>query len=163
MIGSTDPQWIVENLFLDSLLFVGVLPMETRSILDLGAGAGLPGIPIAIVRPGGEMALLEAKRRRASFLATVIRELGLAGARVLSARAEDLVGDLGSTFDAVVMRCAGRLDEILPLAAQFARAGGIVVASGPEKPGSLRTGEWCTVPGVRKGTSRRFAVLHKPV
>ncbi|HSF05645.1 MAG TPA: 16S rRNA (guanine(527)-N(7))-methyltransferase RsmG [Methylomirabilota bacterium] len=161
MIGSIDPEWIVENLFLDSLLFLGVLPMEARSILDFGAGAGLPGIPIAIVRPSGEMALLEAKRRRATFLSTTIRELGLSGARVLSGRAEDLVQELGGAFDAVVMRCAGRFDEVLPLAARFIRAGGIVVASGPEKPGSLRAGEWRTVPAVREGSLRRFAVLQK--
>ncbi|MGH7308965.1 MAG: 16S rRNA (guanine(527)-N(7))-methyltransferase RsmG [Candidatus Rokuibacteriota bacterium] len=159
IVGSTEPEWIVEHLFLDSLLFLRVLPRGTRSILDFGAGAGLPGIPIAIVRPKGEMALLESRRRRASFLATVVREVELTGARVLPTRGEELVDELGGAFDAVVMRCAGRLSEILPLAVRFARVGGMVVAAGPPKPGPLPVGEWLEVPGVRRGTTRRFAVL----
>jgi 16S rRNA (guanine527-N7)-methyltransferase len=162
LVGSTDPDWIVEHLFLDSLLFLRVLPAESSSILDFGAGAGLPGVPIAIVRPGSSMALLESKRRRASFLSTVVRELGLTGARVLSGRAEDLVNELDGAFDAVVMRCAGRLNEILPLATRFARTSGIVVAAGPPKPVSLEAGHWLEVPGVRAGTTRRYAVLTRP-
>lgn len=161
-VGSTDAEWIVEHLLLDSLLFLRMLPPQTRSILDFGAGAGLPGIPIAIVRPEGEMALLEAKRRRGAFLSTVVRELGLTGARVLSVRGEELVNELGGTFDAVVTRCAGKLDEILPLAARFAKAGGIIVATGPPKPGPLKVGRWLAVPGIRKGSTRQFAVLSRP-
>lgn len=159
LVGSTDPGWIVEHLFLDSLLFLSVLPRETRSILDFGAGAGLPGIPIAVVRPEAGITLLEARRRRASFLAASIRELGLTSARVVAARAEDMTAELGATFDAVVMRCAGRLDETLPLAAKFVKEGGLVVAAGPPKPSPLKLGQWLTVPGVREGATRRFAVL----
>jgi len=161
LVGSTDPGWIVERLFLDSLLFLSVLPRETTSILDFGAGAGLPGIPIAVVRPEAEITLLEARRRRASFLAAAVRELGLTGARVLPARAEDMVAELGASFDAVVMRCAGRLDQTLLLAAKFVKEGGVVVAAGPPKPVPLEMGRWFMVPGVRKGTTRRFAVLSK--
>ncbi|MGH7312877.1 MAG: 16S rRNA (guanine(527)-N(7))-methyltransferase RsmG [Candidatus Rokuibacteriota bacterium] len=162
LVGSTDPRWIVEHLFLDSLLFLSVLPRETRSILDFGAGAGLPGIPIAVVRPEAGMTLLEARRRRTSFLAACIRELGLTSARVVAARAEDMTAELGATFDAVVMRCAGRLDAAMPLAAKFVKEGGLVVAAGPPKPSPLRLGQWLTVPGVREGATRRFAVLTKP-
>jgi len=162
LVGSTEPGWIVERLLLDSLLFLSVLPRETRSILDFGAGAGLPGIPIAVVWPEAEITLLESRRRRASFLAAAVRELGLSGARLVAARAEDLVAELGGTFDAVVMRCAGKLDDTLPLAARFAReGGGIVVASGPPKSGPLKLGRWLVVPGIRKGSTRRFAVLSR--
>ena len=162
LVGSTDPEWVVEHLFLDSLLFLHALPRETGSILDFGAGAGFPGIPIAIVRPETQITLLEARRRRASFLAAAVRELKLTSARVVAARGEDMVSDLGATFDAVVMRCAGRLGETLPLAAQFAKEGGVVVGAGPPKPSPLRFGEWLLVPGVREGATRRFAVLSKP-
>jgi 16S rRNA (guanine527-N7)-methyltransferase len=162
LVGSTDPAWIVEHLFLDSLLFLKVLPPEARSILDFGAGAGLPGIPIAIVRPEAELSLLESKRRRASFLLTAVRELGLSRTRVLDARSEELEETLGGTFDAVVMRCAGKLDRTMPLAARFAKPGGLVIASGPPVSGRLEMGRWLEIPGIQKGSTRRFAVLAPP-
>jgi 16S rRNA (guanine527-N7)-methyltransferase len=150
----------VEHLFLDSLLFLRVVPPEARSILDFGAGAGLPGIPIAIVRAEARVTLLEGRRRRASFLSTCARELALTGVRVLAVRAEAMTQELGGSFDAVVMRCAGRLDDAMPMAAQFARAaGGLVVAAGPPKPIPLRIGQWHEVPGAAEGTTRRFAVF----
>jgi 16S rRNA (guanine527-N7)-methyltransferase len=161
LIGSTEPDWIVEHLLLDSLLFLKVLPRETRSILDFGAGAGLPGIPIAIVRPDVEISLLEARQRRASFLRTAVRELEIARAHVLPMRAEDAEEKLAGRFDAVVARCAGRLDQVLPRAVRFARSGGLVVAAGPPKPSPLAHGQWTLVPGVRAGATRRFAVLTK--
>jgi 16S rRNA (guanine527-N7)-methyltransferase len=159
LIGSTNPEWIVEQLFLDSLLFLKVLPPEARSILDFGAGAGLPGIPIAIVRPEAELSLLESRRRRASFLLTAVRELGLTRTRVLDARSEELEESLRGAFDAVVMRCAGKLDRTMPVAARFAKAGGVVVAAGPPVSGPLKLGRWLVIPGIQKGSTRRFAVL----
>src|SRR5918992_1358518 len=77
MIGWAEPLWIVENLFLDSLLFLRILPPDIRSVMDLGAGAGIPGIPLKIVCSELHVTLLEARRRRAFFLSTVVRELGL--------------------------------------------------------------------------------------
>jgi 16S rRNA (guanine527-N7)-methyltransferase len=163
LVGSADPAWIVEHLFLDSLLFLRVLPADARALLDLGAGAGLPGVPLSIVRPEIEMRLLEARRRRASFLSTVVRELGLTGARVVNARAEEVLEELAERFDAVVMRCAGDPADVLPLAARMARPGGMVVAAGPPAPYPLPIGEWVTVPGLRAGETRRFAVYRKAI
>lgn len=159
LIGSTDPDWIVERLFLDSLLFLRVLPASVRSLLDFGAGAGVPGIPIRIVKPEMELTLLEGQRRRASFLSTVVRELGLHRVRIVHARAEQTLDELRGAFDAVVMRCAGSLDETLPLAVQFVRPAGVVIASGPPYARHPYPGtEWVTVPGVGAGATRRFAV-----
>lgn len=162
LVGSSDPLWIIENLFLDSLLFLRVLPRGLESLLDLGSGAGLPGIPIKIVMPGIELVLVESRRRRASFLAAVVRELGLRDAGVISGRVEDHLGALEGRFDAVAMRCAGDVSELFPLAARLVTPHrGVVVASGPpaltpETP--LAQGEWVEVEGLRSGTSRRFAV-----
>jgi 16S rRNA (guanine527-N7)-methyltransferase len=158
MIGSIDPDWIVEHLLLDSLLFLRVLPVNARSLLDFGAGAGVPGIPIRIVKPELELTLLEGQRRRASFLSTVVREVGLSRTRVVHARAEQTLDELRGSFDAVVMRCAGSLDETLPLALQFVRTTGIVIASGPPAHHSHPGTKWVTVSGVRPGATRRFAV-----
>lgn len=162
MIGSTDSGWIVENLLLDSLLFLRMLSPGVRSLLDFGAGAGLPGIPIKIVKPEIELTLLEGRRRRASFLSAAVRELGLRGARVIHARAEETLNELRGSFDAAVMRCAGSLDETLPLASGFVVTGGMIIASGPPDTRPLTGAEWVTVPGLEPNSTRRFAVARAP-
>lgn len=162
LIGRTEPRWIVENLFLDSLLFLRVLPENVRSLMDLGSGAGIPGIPLKIVRPHLEVVLLESRERRVSFLASVVRELGLSGVTVVRGRAESVAPKYESAFDAVVMRCVGDLDRLSSVAPRFVKAGGYVVASGPPKPGVLKRGEWVRVEGVRPGMTRRFAVIGVP-
>jgi 16S rRNA (guanine527-N7)-methyltransferase len=162
LVGWTEPRWIVENLFLDSLLFLRVLPEGAQSFLDLGSGAGVPGVPIKIVRPYLEATLLESRQRRASFLSTVARELEMPGLTVVQGRAESVPPECRGAFDVVVMRCAGDLDRLLSLAARFVKAGGSVVASGPPQPTPLALGEWVQVEGLRPGLTRRFAVIRVP-
>jgi len=161
LIGSADPMWIVEHLFLDSLLFLRVLPSTVRALADLGSGAGLPGLPIKIVRRDVEVTLIESRRRRAMFLTNAIRAIQLEGARVVEGRLESLTRDLGGQFDAVVMRCAGDPEALIPLAATLLSGRGIVIASGPPKPRPMSIGDWVTVPGIGRGTTRRFAVYRK--
>ena len=162
LIGSAEPGWIVRRLFLDSLLFLKVLPAAAHRILDLGSGAGLPGIPIKIVKNDAELTLLEARRKRASFLSTVVRELSLQGARVMNARLEDVVEALAGQFDAVVMRCAGRLDELASSAMRLLTPGGVIIASGPPEESDLETGEWVSVRLDAAGPPRRFVVYRNP-
>lgn len=158
LVGSDDPHWIVENLFLDSLLFLRVLPPSVSSLVDLGSGAGIPGIPIKIVRADLVLVLVESRRRRASFLSAAVRELGLENTRVVGGRAEDLMHDLSRRFDAVVMRCTGDVETLLPTAARFLVPSGLVVASGPPAPKPTTVGEWITVKGRGPGRTRRFLV-----
>jgi 16S rRNA (guanine527-N7)-methyltransferase len=158
LVGSTQPGWVVENLFLDSLLFLRVLPPEASSAADIGSGAGFPGIPVRIVRPDLQVALIESRRRRASFLSEAVRDLGLTGVRVLGGRAESFVDELAGSFDVAVMRCAGRDEELLPIASRLVVPGGHIILSGPPSPGVLPGVEWVEVPGVRSGRTRRFGV-----
>jgi 16S rRNA (guanine527-N7)-methyltransferase len=155
LVGSSSPEWIVDNLFLDSLLFLRVLPPSAASIVDVGSGAGFPGIPIKIVRPGLEVTLLEARERRGSFLSAAIRECGLQGIRVSIGRAEAAPSSMLSSFDAAVARCAGDPAMIGPLASRLVRSGGSVILSGPPD-GAV--GVWVEVEGIRPGSIRRFAV-----
>ncbi len=160
LVGSTEPGWIVENLLLDSLLFLPVLPFPLRTLLDLGSGAGLPGIPLKIVLNEVQLVLVESRRKRVSFLASVIRELGLEHARVVGRRVEDAMDELEGGFDAVVMRCVGDPGDLLPVASRLVvRPGGVVVASGPPKPRPLPIGDWVTVDAGRGRPVRRFAVF----
>ena len=161
LVGSDDPMWIVEHLFLDSLLFLRLLPSSARTLADLGSGAGLPGLPIKIVRRDMDVVLIESRRRRAMFLTSAVRAMKLEGVRVLEGRVEDLVSELRGTFDAVVMRCAGDIEVMIPVAADLVSDHGIVIASGPPNPKPLSVGDWVTVPGLRRGMSRRFAIYTK--
>jgi len=152
--------WIVEHLFLDSLLFLKMLPSTAATILDLGSGAGLPGLPMKIINEDLDVTLAESRRRRASFLSTAVRELALSRTRVISDRLEDPARELEGRFDAVVMRCAGDLNKLMPLASRLATRGGVVVASGPPESRALNLGDWVVVPSWVPGKTRRFAVLH---
>ena len=160
LVGSIDPLWIAENLFLDSLLFLKALPRRVHDLIDVGAGAGFPGVPLKIMAPELRVTLVEARSRRASFLSTAVRELGLSEVAVLNARAEDLVDRPGFRFDAVVTRCAASVNAVLPLAVKFLKDGGVAVASGPPTAVRLSLGEWLEV-ATRRGT-RRFAIYRKP-
>ena len=161
LIGSSGPGSIVDDLILDSLLFVRVLPSRVKRVMDLGSGAGLPGIPLSIVLPSVHLILVEAKQKRASFLSTAVRELGLRSTRVINSRAEDLLPEYERIFDAVVMRCAGPLAQMLPLAARFVVAGGSVIASGPPEPSHLHEGVWTNVARPGRDGDRLFAVVGK--
>lgn len=162
IVGSADPMWIVEHLFLDSLLFLTLLPPSLRTLVDLGSGAGLPGLPIKIVSRELEITLVESRRRRAAFLSSAVRELKLERAHVVEGRIENLLDELEGRFEAVVMRCAGDVSELIPLAARLVESHGVVVAAGPPRPTPLALGEWVTVPGVKPGTTRRFAIYRRP-
>jgi 16S rRNA (guanine527-N7)-methyltransferase len=160
LVGSSEPSWIVDKLFLDSLLFLRVLPDRVSSIADVGSGAGLPGVPLAIVRPDLAIALIESRTRRVSFLSSVVRELALGNVRVIADRVEDLAIRTEHRFDAVVMRCAGDFTEMAEIARRLVIPNGSVIASGPPVSPArpLAVGRWIDVPGVETGRLRRFAV-----
>jgi len=158
LVGSVDPAWVVDNLFLDSLLFLRVLPPTARSVADVGSGAGFPGIPIKIVRPELEMALIESRERRISFLSTVVRELGLTGVRMLSGRAESLAGHFAGAFEAVLMRCAGDAGRLLAIAERLVVPGGVIIVSGSPSSRSSALGELVEVRGIAEDRTRRFMV-----
>jgi 16S rRNA (guanine527-N7)-methyltransferase len=160
LIGSSDRRWMVENIILDSLLFLAVLPGISESLLDIGSGAGVPGIPIGIVRPEVSIVLVESRRKRVSFLATAIRELGLSRTEVVHGRAEGLISG-GRRFDVVVARCAGAPETVLDLGTDLVSPGGCVVISGsPRATG--RGADSVSVANPMTGAPRRFLVRRSP-
>jgi len=141
MIGSDDESWILQNIILDSLIFLKAIPDHARSVADMGSGAGVPGIPIKIVRPEVDMVLIESRRWRASFLSAAVREIPLRNTRVVAARVED-VPELGGAFDCVVTRCAGPWCDVVPVGLRLLRRGGRLIVAGPPEPGSIPGVEW---------------------
>jgi 16S rRNA (guanine527-N7)-methyltransferase len=158
LVGSDEPRWIVDNIIVDSLLFRRVLPVSIARLADVGSGAGVPGIPLAVVMPSSAVELIEARQKRGSFLAAVIRELTLRNCRLLNRRLEEVRGELAGRFNAVVMRCAGNPTSLVADVSAILAPGGVVVASGPPRRVRISAGAWLEVEGPNG--VRRFWVYH---
>jgi 16S rRNA (guanine527-N7)-methyltransferase len=154
MTALASPGEIVQGLFLDSLLFLRVLPPRPLKVVDIGAGSGIPGLPMRLADPTIALTLIEAKRKRVSFLLTACRELGLSDVQVLEGRAERLVDEdpeIAGSFDAAVARAVGAEADLLPMAFRYLRPSGLVVLAGsPRKAdsGHMQVVK-VTVPGGR--------------
>jgi len=120
---------IIIKHFIDSLSLVPYLPSATN-LLDLGSGAGFPGIPINIVRPFLNVSLLEAKRKKVNFQRHLIRLLGLTEVRTIQARAENMKYESGShlCFDIVTSRAFSSLEKFLRLGKPFVKREGYLIA-----------------------------------
>jgi 16S rRNA (guanine527-N7)-methyltransferase len=94
-------------------------------VADVGSGAGLPGIPMAIAAPDTDFVLIEPMDRRASWLQEVVDELGLQNVEVVRARAEEVEG---GQFDVVTARAVAALDKLLRLCIPLLKPGGRVIA-----------------------------------
>ena len=121
---------ILQRLVLDSLALVSVLP-DCPSLADLGSGAGFPGLPAAILRPGCRVTLVESREKRHHFQRAACRALGLVNATPLRGRAEDLVA---APHAAVVAQAIAKPPEALRIAAGWVEPGGLVVIPGTAKP-----------------------------
>ncbi|HRP62829.1 MAG TPA: 16S rRNA (guanine(527)-N(7))-methyltransferase RsmG [Phycisphaerales bacterium] len=133
----TDPAEAWIRHILDSLSLLSVIASaEPKTIMDVGSGGGLPGIPLAIVLPHVQFTLLEATGKKATFLQEVVHEMGLTNVQVVNDRAETVGCDrehYREKYDMVTSRAVGRLAVLLELTSPFARAGGHVVAIKGEK------------------------------
>lgn len=96
------------------------------TLVDLGSGAGLPGIVLALLLPDVQVTLLERMERRAKFLTQCVAELDLANTTVLRASAEEVAGKVGA--DVVTSRAVAPLDRLAGLAAGLVRPGGLILA-----------------------------------
>jgi 16S rRNA (guanine527-N7)-methyltransferase len=107
----TDSEQVLTHHLLDSLSLVGELSNhQPLRILDVGAGAGLPGIPLAIALPEHQFVLVDAVGKKCAFTTQVCLELGLANVEVVNSRVEGLHGpQLDARFDAIVSRALGTL------------------------------------------------------
>lgn len=107
---------------------VGPLLPEGATVVDVGSGAGLPGIPLAITRPDCTLILVEPLLRRSVYLAEVVSDLGLGNVRVLRGRAEDVVGELGAAApdgaDVVTSRAVAPLGKLARWSVPLLRVGG---------------------------------------
>ena len=130
----TDPDEVVAKHFLDSLSVAAALPDGAREtglrLLDVGSGAGFPGIPLKVAFPLWRVSLLEATGKKTAFLEHVIGRLALDGASVLAGRAETMAHDPAhrEAYDVVVSRAVAPMAALAELCLPFCRTGGTFVA-----------------------------------
>jgi 16S rRNA (guanine527-N7)-methyltransferase len=120
---------IVLKHFLDSLSVHPYLP-EYSSILDIGSGAGYPGIPLKITRPNLEMTLIDSVRKKVDFQRHIIRMLGLKGMEAIHGRVQDkgILQGLGGRFNITLSRAFSDLRTLLILSFPFLKEKGWVIA-----------------------------------
>lgn len=125
-----EPEEMVDRHYLDSAapLALGLIPQGAR-VIDVGTGAGLPGIPLCILRPDLRVTLLDAQRKRVTFLQAAIEALDLP-AQAVHMRAEDAARDEArrEAYDVAVSRAVAATPTLLELTLPFVRVGGRAIA-----------------------------------
>lgn len=131
-----EPDEIVVKHFLDSIAVLPHLPAEgSISMLDVGTGAGFPGVPIKIAENRVNVVLLDSLKKRVSFLQHLITELSLDNITIVHGRAEDLghVDKFRDRFDVVISRAVAKLSVLAELCLPFVKVGGFFIAyKGPK-------------------------------
>src|SRR2546428_13247203 len=125
----TGPEEVLFKHFLDSLSLLMVYDRPSARLLDIGAGAGFPGLPLKIVRPQWQVTLLEATGKKVAFLQHVIEALQFAGIEAVHGRAEELARsqEYRAAFDVVTARAVASIPTLLEYAAPFCRVGGQII------------------------------------
>lgn len=127
----TDPRRIAIEHYLDSVAPVAFgLVASGMSVVDVGTGAGFPGLPLAILCPEISVTLIEATRKKVTYLGMICQELHLTNVEVLWGRAEELGHQKGyrEGFDAAIARAFGPLDVVLECTLPFVKVQGVAIA-----------------------------------
>ena len=114
--------------FLDSAALLSLADFSGRRVIDVGTGAGFPGLPLAILRPDAQFTLLDSQEKRMGFLSRTLEELGVANAACACMRAEEAPGDWRGSFDIAVSRAVARLNVLCELCLPFVKVGGLFIA-----------------------------------
>ena len=154
VIGPREVPRLWDRHLLNCAVVTELIPDGTGTLADIGSGAGLPGVVLAMLLPEIQVTLIEPLERRAKFLGECVSELELENALVLRARAEDLKGKVAA--DVATARAVAPLDRLAPLAAGVVRRGGLVLAiKGSSAEAELAKAQ----PALRRIGARRAEVL----
>lgn len=131
----TDEREIMLKHFADCLMICSDLNLDGKKVIDVGTGAGFPGVPVKIARPGAEMTLLDSLNKRINFLKELSEKLGLENVDCVHMRAEDGGADknLRESFDLCISRAVANLAVLSEYCLPFVRVGGTFISmKGPD-------------------------------
>ena len=128
LTGITDDKGVANLHLLDSLTVMASADLAGKTIIDVGCGAGFPGVPTAIACPEAKVTLLDSLAKRMNWLETVLPELGITNARCVTARAEEAITQRRESYDYATSRAVARLNILLELTAPYVKVGGAVLA-----------------------------------
>ncbi len=123
----TEPEKVAELHFFDSLALLNAADFKGKRVIDVGCGAGFPGVPLKIAEPSIELTLLDSLGKRTDWLRQILPELGL-DASVVTARAEEFVSTCRERFDLAVSRAVARLNVLCELCLPYVKVGGCFLA-----------------------------------
>ena len=127
LTGITEDSQVAKLHLLDSLTVLATADLKGKTLLDVGCGAGFPGVPLAIACPEGEVTLLDSLGKRMKWLEEVLPTLGV-HAQCITARAEEAVVTRRESYDFATSRAVARLNILLELTAPYVKVGGAVLA-----------------------------------
>ena len=123
----TEPERVAKLHLLDSLSLLCVEDLKGKKLIDVGCGAGFPGVPVKIACPEMELTLLDSLGKRMVWLESVLPQLDVR-AETVTARAEEAIDDRRESYDYATSRAVARLNVLLELTAPYVRVGGAVLA-----------------------------------
>lgn len=123
----TEPAQVAKLHLLDSLSVLSALDLRGKKLIDVGCGAGFPGVPLAIACPEARVTLLDSLGKRITWLKEILPQLGIQ-AECVTARAEEAVVSCRESYDIATSRAVARLNILLELLAPYVKVGGAVVA-----------------------------------
>ena len=123
----TEPDRVAKLHLLDSLSLLTVADLNGKTLIDVGCGAGFPGVPVKIACPGVKLTLLDSLGKRMNWLDAYLPTLGVS-AECVTARAEEAVATRRENYDFATSRAVARLNILLELTAPYVRVGGYVLA-----------------------------------
>lgn len=123
----TEPEAVAQLHFVDSLTVLQTVDCQDKTLIDVGCGAGFPGVPLAIGEPTLHVTLLDSLQKRMNWLREILPQLGVE-ARVEAARAEEYVADHREQFDIATSRAVARLNILCELCLPYVKVGGHFLA-----------------------------------
>jgi len=123
----TEPERVARLHLLDSLTLLTLADLRGKTVIDVGCGAGFPGVPVKIACPEAKLTLLDSLGKRMNWLSGFLPELGVE-AECITARAEEAVAQRREQYDYATSRAVARLNILLELTAPYVKVGGAVLA-----------------------------------